>query len=165
MAAVVDAVRASEEDIQATVARSCQTWSSYAEKANAQSAFQPDCVRLQNMLAGVPAFLGNELVRKQDDLRFKLAHFGQGRSKSSLYVNGLSRWRVSGGDCDLREKVMHHQLLRGVQSSTRCGFARDSSFAHWSGVQGERESNVRGNYLAILSFAWAYITSALWVEL
>jgi hypothetical protein len=29
-------------------------------------------------------------------------------------------------------------------------------------VQGERVSPVRGNYLAILSFAWAYILSALW---
>lgn len=70
----------------------------------------------------------------------------------------MSKWRISEGGCNLREKIMHRQLLLGVQTSTCCDFVNDSRFANWPRVQARlfRERG-EGNYLAILS-------SALWVE-
>jgi hypothetical protein len=160
-----DVVRPSQTDTQRMLARSYQTWQSYTAEVNHQNGLQPDCVLLRNILSRVPAFLANGFSKDRESPQFKLGHSGSNSNSSALYINGRSTWGISEGDCSLREKTMHHQLLLGLQRSTRCDFAADSSIANWPGVQGEQESPVRGNCLAILSFAWAYILSALWVEM
>lgn len=147
------------------LARSYQTWLSYTAEANPQDGLQPDCVLLRNILSRVPAFLANGFSKDREYPQFKLGHSGSNSNNSALYINGRSTWGISEGDCSLREKIMHHQLLLGLQRSTQCDFADDSPLANWPGVQGEQESPVRGNCLAILSFAWAYILSTLWVEM
>ena len=40
----------------------------------------------------------------------------------------------------------------------------DSRFTNWPGLYGERIA-IRGNFLAILAFAWAYVLLARWVEM
>ena len=162
MGARKDALRPSQTDTQRMLARSYQTWLSYTKEANPQYGLQHDCVQLRNILSGVPAFMANDFAK---DREFKLGRSESNGNKSALYINGRSIWSISEDNCSLREKVMRHQLLLGLQRSTRCDFATDSRLASWPGVQGERESPVRGNCLAILSFAWAYILSALWIEI
>lgn len=165
MVAEEDILRPTQADTRSMLARSYQTWLSYAEEAIPQYGLQPNCVQLRNILGRVPAFLAYNSAKDRESLLFKLGHSGSNSNSSALYVKGRSTWSVSEGDCPPREKVMHHQLLLGLQRSTRCDFADDCRFANWPGVRGEGESLVQGNGLAVLSFAWAYILSALWVEM
>lgn len=147
------------------LARSYHTWLSCTAKTNPQDGLQPDCVLLRNVLGRVPAFLANGFSKDCGSPRFKLRHSESTSNDSALYFNGCSTWCISEGGCSLKEKIMHHQLLLGLQSSTRCCFADESPFSDWPGVQGEQESPEGGNCLAIISFACAYILSALWVEM
>ncbi|KAJ8070713.1 hypothetical protein OCU04_001084 [Sclerotinia nivalis] len=147
------------------LARSYQTWLSYTAETNPQDGFQPDCILLRNILSRVPAFLANGFSKDCKSPQFKLRHSESTNNNSTLYINGWSTWNISEGNCSLKEKIMHHQLLLGLQRSTQCYFTEDSPFSNWPGVQGEQKSPAQGNCLAILSFAWAYILSALWVEM
>ncbi|EDO01062.1 hypothetical protein SS1G_03536 [Sclerotinia sclerotiorum 1980 UF-70] len=162
---VQDALRLSQAETERMLARSYHTWLSCTAKTNPQDGLQPDCVLLRNVLGRVPAFLANGFSKDCGSPRFKLRHSESTSNDSALYFNGCSTWCISEGGCSLKEKIMHHQLLLGLQSSTRCCFADESPFSDWPGVQGEQESPEGGNCLAIISFACAYILSALWVEM
>lgn len=160
-----DSVRASRFDNQRRLAGSWQTWSSYANEASYQNWLQLGCIQLRNILGRVPPFLAHRANKKSESLAFKLEHRGFRDRAPDLFISGRSRWRTRDGDCDLRDKVISHQLLLGIQHSTKCDFAKDSRFADWPGLQDEGEGVVEGNHLSILAFAWAYILSASWVEM
>ena len=160
-----DAVRASQAEIQCMLARSYQIWSTYSNEATVENGLQLCDVQLQNILGRVPAFLANPFTQYSGSPHLRLEHRRLNSSSSELLVSGRSTWRIAKGDCDLEDKIIPHQLLLGVQRSTPCYFANDSRFANWPGLQGEQGSAVRGNYLAIVAFAYAYILSALWVEM
>ncbi|KAG9238529.1 hypothetical protein BJ875DRAFT_450989 [Amylocarpus encephaloides] len=77
----------------------------------------------------------------------------------ALYINIWSMWGISEGDCFLRGKTMHHQLLLGLQRSTRVLFCGQFPLFQLAwGSRRKRESPVRGTCFAILSFTWAYRT-------
>ncbi|CAD6444267.1 8b13afad-1427-4a10-b3bc-d4cea8009edc [Sclerotinia trifoliorum] len=137
-----DALRPSQADTQRMLVRSYHTWLSYTAKTNPQDGLQQDCFLLRNVLGRVPAFLANGFSKDCESPRLKLRHSESSSNNSALYINGWSTWCVSEGDCSLKEKIMHHhhQLLLGLQSSTRCCFADNSPFYDWPGVQGERKS-------------------------
>lgn len=160
-----DSVRASRVDNQRMLARSWQTWSSYANEARLQNGLQPGCIQLRNILGRVPTFLAHRAVSNSESLQFKLEHRGFKGRNPELFISGRSRWRTTEGDCDLRDKVISHKLLLGIQRSTPCDFEKDSPFADWPGIQGEGDRVGEGNYLSILAFGWPYILSARWVEM
>jgi hypothetical protein len=145
-----DPVRLSQTDTQRMLLRSCQTWSFYANEANSDDFLQPGCIQLWNVLTRVPAFLANGVTNGHEISPFKLTHCGSKGNDYALYINGRSMWRISEGECDLKKKVIHDKLLLGFQRSIRFTYVDDFRFANWPGVQGERESPVKGNCLAIL---------------
>ncbi|KAL3420257.1 hypothetical protein PVAG01_08756 [Phlyctema vagabunda] len=164
-----DELRPSKTDIQRIYAQSSQRWSSHARKSHPQSGFSLESLRLRNMLANVPSYLGHNLVPIQEQSKkteFDLHMKALPNGLSNLYVNGESLWNVGEGDCDLKEKTITHQILLGVQNSTSCSFSEDGAFADWSEVREHGKPDSRsGNCLAILVFAWSYILSAHWVEM
>jgi hypothetical protein len=99
------------------LARSYQTWLSYTAGANPQDGLQLGCVLLRNILSRVPAFPANGFSKDREFPQFKLGHSGSNSNNSALYINGRSTWRILEGDCSLREKIMYHQLLLGLQRS------------------------------------------------
>ena len=165
MVEIKDAVRASQTDNQRMLARSYQTWSSYLKEAQLQDRLQPAAIHLPNILDIVPAYLANTFTQGSWPAQLKLEQQTLKSSNSELFISGWSIWHTSESDCDLRDKIIHYQLLFGTQLSTTCTFADDSRFANWPGIQGEPENLATGNYLAILAFAWAYVLSACWLEI
>lgn len=135
------------------LARSYRTWSSYSKEAQLQDGLQPASVHLRNILDRVPAYLANTFTQCGLPAQLKLEQQTSKSSNSELFISGRSTWHTSEIDCDLRDKIIHYQLLFGTQLSTTCTFADDSRFANWPGIQGEPENLTRGNYLAILAFA------------
>jgi hypothetical protein len=159
-----DAVRASNEDVTRTLAISRHTWSSYNKVSNAEWELSPECVQPQKMLGKVPAYLAHGTYKGDEAARFKIHHQQLWNGKSELFVSGRSAWQTSDGTCDLGPKVMPHKLLLGVQCSTSCVFT-NSDFESWPGVQGTQDRAVQGNFVAVLTLAWAYILSAQWLEI
>ena len=149
-----DAGRASQAEIQRMLARSYRIWSTYSNEANVETGLQLCDVQLQNILGRVPAFFANPFTQYSGSPRLSLEHRRFNSSSSELLVSGRPTWRRAKGDCGLKDEIIPHQLLLGVQSSSRCYFANDSRFANWPGLQGERGSAVGGNYLAIVAFAY-----------
>lgn len=145
------------------LARSHKIWSSYSNKTNPQSGLQPCHVQLRNILGKVPAYLASGFAQPSGTPQLRLEQ--RGSKESELHISGHSTWRTTEGYCDLKDKIIPYQLLLGIRQSTPCYFAIDSRFADWPGLHDEGGSAVRGNCLAILAFAWAYILSARWVEM
>jgi len=120
----------------------------------------PESVRARNILDRVPAYLANTLTQGSWPSPLELEQQTSKSNNSELFISGRSTWHTSESDCDRRDKIIRYQLLFGTQLSTTCTFADDSRFANWPGIQGEPENFARGNYFAILAFAWAYVLSA-----
>jgi len=59
---------------------------------------------------------------------------------------------------------MHRQVLLGIPLPTSCVISDDARLQDWPGVLDEPR-NTRANYLTVLTYAWAYIFSALWIEM
>ncbi|PGG94937.1 hypothetical protein AJ80_10083, partial [Polytolypa hystricis UAMH7299] len=162
--AMEDAIRPSAYREEQVLTTSARTWSFYESKALSEHSLPSDSILLRRILGKVPAYLGHG--RRETPVSFTLRRRRLRNSTlSELFVSGCSQWDTSGEICKLPPRLLHHQLLLGVQRSTRCTLKKDSSFASWPGVRDLQDSCANGNYLAILMLAWAYILSALWVEI
>jgi len=162
MSELEDAVRASKTDIQRMLTRSYKIWSSYSIDTNFQDGLQAYHLQLRNILGVVPAYLASTIIQHGGSPQLQLERTSS--KELELYISGHSTWRTTKGSCSLNNKIIPYQLLLGIQRSTRCSFVNDSRFANWPGLY-SGEIAVRGNVLAILAFAWAYILSARWVEM
>jgi len=151
-------VRPSEGETQRILERSYNIWSSYTKDANLEFGLPLECVQLQSMLRKVPSF-------PTSHINLKLERSESRNDRSELFISGVSTWETSDGQCDLEPRILRHQLLLGTQRITTCYFSEDSRFIDWPGIQNSRDQPVGGNYLAVLTFAWAYILSARWIEM
>ncbi|KAH6668041.1 hypothetical protein B0J14DRAFT_548302 [Halenospora varia] len=166
---MVDELRPSFSDVQRVYTQSSQKWSSHARDSSLQNGFPPNYFSLRNMIGNIPSYLSHNSSEGQEqngEPAFDLHTKTLSNGLSTIYVNGHSSWNVGEGHCDLREKIMPHQLLLGVQKSISCSFSDNGVFASWSGFHGhDMTPSEDGNCIAILVFAWSYILSALWVEI
>lgn len=121
-------------------------------------------IDLKSLVSQTPPFLGDGIASSDETIAFACEEKQSTPWKNSLVVNGRSTWRTSKGSCDLQPRVLPKQLLLAVDSRLSVKLSEESPFSDWPGVQG-LSSYDKGNYLAILYFAWAYILSARWVEL
>lgn len=162
--ALEDVVRPSREEIQRVLERSHDVWSSCAQNADSELGLPLECIQLQSMLGKVPSFPTALINNHGKALDLNLEH-RESSNNVSLFMSGVSTWETSAGQCDLRPRTLRRELLFGTQQTTTCRFSEDSRFINWPGIQNGQDQQVDGNYLAVLTCAWAYILSARWIEM
>ncbi|KAJ5135628.1 uncharacterized protein N7515_004906 [Penicillium bovifimosum] len=145
-----DAACPSDDEFRRTLEESLATWSSYLDTQSEDSLLPRRAIDLRSLVVASPS------LDKTTSFDCK--------EQGSLYINGVSIWRTSKGECDLQPKVMPKQLLLAVGSRTNVTLSEDAPFSDWPGVRGLSGYD-KGNYLSVLYLAWAYILSARWVEL
>ena len=155
-----EVVRLSCEETQQILATSYSTWSS---RAIVLDALKPESVQLRNVLGPVPSYLAYRLSSPRS-IDLKLEHKLAKDNIHELFASGTSQWRTCTNDNDTGVKTIHYHLLRGIQTSTPCCFSTDQRFLEWPGIQ-NHEDQQKGNYIAVLAFAWAYILSSRWIEI
>ncbi|KAL8706510.1 MAG: hypothetical protein Q9201_000442 [Fulgogasparrea decipioides] len=156
---MADPVRPDPTAVQRMLQRSRALWSSYAAETT-DPRLPTECIQLRNILGRVPAFTARTLEANGNSSTLQYTHMSHG-----LLINGVSTWRTSLGECDLPTRTFSQTLLCGLLNSRSCTFAEKSRFTDWPGVQEIDKDTIKGNHLAILFLAWAYVLSAGWIEL
>ncbi|KAL8725872.1 MAG: hypothetical protein Q9181_006256 [Wetmoreana brouardii] len=156
---MADPVRPDPTAVQQMLQRSRALWSSYAAETP-DPRLPAECIQLRNILGRVPAFPTRTLEASGNPSTLRYTHTSYG-----LLIKGASTWRTSLGDCDLPAKTLFRDLLCGGLHPTACTFQDTPRCTEWPGVNGLDGHPAKGNHLAILFLAWAYILSARWLEL
>ncbi|MCJ1448171.1 MAG: hypothetical protein MMC23_008685 [Stictis urceolatum] len=145
-----DALRPSPEEAARISSLSHSLWSGYVTEAEANAQLPNESVQLGQVLRAVPHYLGQ--VRRE---RASIQHIYSTNEAQDIFVAGMSQW--SAGECGMEPKVIEHDLLLGIQKPTICTFVEDGRFSVWPGTQEGNDLERRGNKIAVLFFAWAYI--------
>jgi len=128
------------EKVEAIFAKSQKIWQIYLEKAQSMVSLPADSLEASNLLHRIPALPTN--------------------LRDCWFVDGHSMWdAVSQEGCDLRQKTEGQlRISLGVAGPTRCEILQRQDFRHWSDDIGSGPTeHSSGNFIAILTFAWAYI--------
>ncbi|KAE8148275.1 hypothetical protein BDV25DRAFT_141946 [Aspergillus avenaceus] len=153
-----DPVRPTDEAFDRFLCESYTLWASYASKDEAAS-LPIEFIGPKNILGQAPAYLGDGIVSKDDPTQFDcIEEYGV------LYVKCHSVWKTSDGDCRLEPKELPVKLLLALPGVSKAELSEAAAFSEWPKVQG-LENYDKGNYIAILFSAWAYIFNVRWVEL
>jgi len=153
-----DPVKPDQHEESLVAERSHLIWSTYLEKARGQTGIVDSCVYVENIIGPTPAFP-----------RGWVQHIEKGQARkypngSELFISGRGYWQDVRGSCQLDPKTLEKNLLVGIQKPCRFELIEDGRFQEWPGIA-YHSCPVKGNYLAMLVFAWAYIFSAEWIEL
>ncbi|KAJ5925081.1 hypothetical protein N7454_007720 [Penicillium verhagenii] len=160
-----DAVSPSNDEFRQVLEESFKAWYSYLDTQSENTPLPRHTIELTPLAGQIPLFLGDGLAPADKSISFACEEKKWTRSKRTiLYVNGQSTWRTSKGICDLEPKVMPKHFLLANSEKSNVRLSEDSPFSDWPGIQGLTGYD-KGNYLAVLYLAWAYILSARWVEL
>ncbi|KAJ5940731.1 hypothetical protein N7516_000899 [Penicillium verrucosum] len=154
-----DALRPSKEAFGYTLRASYQLWSTHFNTSD--SLLPLECIDLKSLLKDTPAFLADGLIPSD-----KVFSFACAKVRDKLEIKGQSRWQTTkaGADCITPSKVIPLGLPLGVAEARKVELSKDVPLSKWPGVRGISGYD-KGNYIAVLFLAWAYILSAKWAEL
>ncbi|KAE9969069.1 hypothetical protein EG327_010775 [Venturia inaequalis] len=148
-----DIVQPTSQQLKRVQSDSRRIWSSHANEANQQTITDTSfCIR--DNLGPAPVFPEGWLCS---------CHLNHPQAEvlgSSLYIQGHACWNSSTRDCRQNYKEISQTILVGVPGPSHITLQEGTHFEDWPGTTVQN-----GNYLAVFTFAWAYIFSARWVEM
>ncbi|OCL08997.1 hypothetical protein AOQ84DRAFT_265988, partial [Glonium stellatum] len=154
-----DAVRPEHDNIRRTFERSYNIWFNCVEQSQSKTRLPVQCFQIRNILHATPS------LPSQGGGAASL-RFYHNSNDDHLFIAGKSTWQTTANkDCDLGPKTIPGSITFGVQSASFIEFSQDLPFLEWPGVDNSEECKSKGNFVAILALAWAYILSTRWVEL
>ena len=124
-------------------------WQAKLEAINVEDHLPPACSQLEQVLGPTPQYLGLEA---STGLRKVL-------TEDLLVINGTSHWKVSDNTCpDIHSKNISHYILLATAHPPNVLFTNASLVEDWFEIELKRDG------ITPMVHAWAYISSALWVE-
>ncbi|KAJ6033876.1 uncharacterized protein N7446_007827 [Penicillium canescens] len=129
--------RPDKESYERTLRQSYQQWSS---DFIISDTLPLECIDLKAILKSTPAYLGDGLTPKEKKYSFAC----------------VEKWGYL--------KAKGHGDIVGVGIPQEVSVSENATFSQWPGVRGISGYD-KGNYIAPLVLAWAYILSAKWAEL
>jgi hypothetical protein len=150
------------EQVELVLQNSHRTWTVYEREAGNDTTIVEACFQPHNFLGAIPAFPSGWLCGC-DTLRHPKLESHGGKFKQ-LFLKGNAFWTTSTSTCRLEPKQLSKQILAGVSRPLVINLQKDTCFDEWPGVRNQT-CLAKGNYLAVLTVAWAYIFSARWLEL